>query len=162
MVGAHQVGEFAWAMENLLNKVIDNSIIVDSAVMDVTAQAIDVLPLMVGQIRGDSAPDVDVNALAARADALAAGKTPGMGTASELEAESSESAEKKIQKLAPAEEELFAEASSTVDSTVTSPLDSEDIRLVYSEETSQHLERLQSFIQHCRDDQQNCYFQFGV
>jgi len=74
MVGANQIGEFSWSIENLLNKVIDSSINTTDEVMDTISQAIDVLPAMVGQLQGGSAPDIDVNEVSGVADALAAGK----------------------------------------------------------------------------------------
>jgi len=74
MVGANQIGEFSWSIENLLNKVIDNSISATDEVMDTISQAIDVLPAMVGQLQGGAGPDININEVSGIADALAAGK----------------------------------------------------------------------------------------
>ena len=79
-------------MENLLNRVIDNSIAASPEVMDTIGSAIDVLPVMVGQLQGGPAPEVDIYRISAAAEALSSGKPVSAG----------EGAEKKIENLASA------------------------------------------------------------
>jgi chemosensory pili system protein ChpA (sensor histidine kinase/response regulator) len=76
MVGALVVGELAWSVENLLNRVIDGSVFMNddiaSLLEDVTAQ----LPVLVEDFQQRRGPSVDTAALEARANALASGEIP--------------------------------------------------------------------------------------
>ena len=56
MVGAMIVGEFAWSMESLLNRVIDNTSETDDKVFDVIQGALDALPELIEQIKGGPVP----------------------------------------------------------------------------------------------------------
>ena len=148
MIGANQIGEFSWAIENLLNRVIDNSISASPEVLDAIGGAIDVLPTMVTQLQGGPPPEVDINYLGAVADALASGKPAPAAEA-----------EKKIEKLAPvAEEEVSSQMEITEESSLSVPLDSDELRQVYTDETRQHLDGLTSFIEACHADMDSCYF----
>lgn len=87
LAGALLLGELAWSVENLLNRVLDRSIEVTPAVHSVIEQSMQVLPALIGQIQGDPAPDVDVFAIMRQAEALAdpdkpagpGGGSPGEG-----------------------------------------------------------------------------------
>jgi chemosensory pili system protein ChpA (sensor histidine kinase/response regulator) len=153
MVGANQIGEFSWSIENLLNKVIDNSINATTEVMDTISQAIDVLPVMVGQLQGGSAPDIDINEVSGVADALAAGKFIAGDDDS-----AADEPEKKNQILTPPEEDISSHSGIFEESGISRPLDSEELRLVYTDETNQHLEGLRAFVARCRADAESCYF----
>jgi chemosensory pili system protein ChpA (sensor histidine kinase/response regulator) len=76
MVGALVVGELAWSVENMLNRVIDGSIFMNddiaSLLDDVTAN----LPAVVEDFENRRAPSVDISGLEARANALANGEIP--------------------------------------------------------------------------------------
>src|ERR1700761_6974073 len=74
MVGARELGEFAWSIENLLNRVLDNTLSRAPAIVDVLRDAVNALPEMVEQLETGRAPRVDAQQIAARAQALAAGK----------------------------------------------------------------------------------------
>ena len=66
MVGARELGEFAWAVENLLNRVLDNTLTRSPAILEVLRDAIAALPQMIdapgarqpgdGRRRGDLRP----------------------------------------------------------------------------------------------------------
>ncbi|MGM0677487.1 MAG: Hpt domain-containing protein, partial [Pseudomonadota bacterium] len=70
LVGAELLGEFAWANEHLLNRIIDQAIPVDEAVLNLTEASLEALPQLVGQIRGEGDPDINVHALMDRARQL--------------------------------------------------------------------------------------------
>lgn len=76
MVGALVVGELAWSVENMLNRVIDGSIFMNddiaSLLDDVTAN----LPALVEDFERRQAPSLDISSLEARANALANGEIP--------------------------------------------------------------------------------------
>jgi chemosensory pili system protein ChpA (sensor histidine kinase/response regulator) len=77
MVGARDLGEFAWSIENLLNRVIDNTLSRSPSVLEVLREAVAALPEMIQHLETGKAPQVDVTAIAGRAHALAAGRQPG-------------------------------------------------------------------------------------
>ena len=83
MVGARELGEFAWSIENLLNRVLDNTLTRSPGRLSkCCATPSTALPDMIEQLETGRAPRVDPRAIAARANALAAGKplpVPGAG-----------------------------------------------------------------------------------
>ncbi|WP_126452629.1 Hpt domain-containing protein [Sulfuriflexus mobilis] len=63
MVGATNIGEFAWAFENLLNRIIDKTIPSSNEALQLIDQGLVVLPELVEQFRGGSAPSSDIEGL---------------------------------------------------------------------------------------------------
>ena len=76
VVGASALAEFAWAIENLLNRLLDKTLTRSPAILQALREAVAVLPQIIGQLAGEPAPATDVAGLCARAHALASGKTP--------------------------------------------------------------------------------------
>jgi len=74
LIGAELIGEFSWAMENLLNRVIDHSIQPSRPVFDTLDEASAVLPELIEQIRGNRAPIDGIDDLIERAHALSRGE----------------------------------------------------------------------------------------
>jgi chemosensory pili system protein ChpA (sensor histidine kinase/response regulator) len=74
MVGASDLAEFAWSIENLLNRILDGTLERSPPVASTLREAVAVAPLLVEHLAGGPAVDVDVRALVARAHALAAGQ----------------------------------------------------------------------------------------
>lgn len=75
MVGANRIGDFAWSIENLLNRIIDGTRERTPAMLATLRDGIALLPALVGELDGRIAPVPGVEAVAARADAHAAGET---------------------------------------------------------------------------------------
>lgn len=77
MVNALVIGELAWSMENLLNRVIDRRIEPFPALYDCLGEAIARLPDLIAAFeRGEVIDDTAVTALQARAEVLARGEWP--------------------------------------------------------------------------------------
>ncbi len=76
MVGARELGEFAWSIENLLNRVLDNTLTRTPAILTVLREAVAALPELIEQLETGRKPRADMTEIASRAHALAAGKTP--------------------------------------------------------------------------------------
>lgn len=76
MVGARELGEFAWSIENLLNRVLDNTLTRTPAILTVLREAVAALPELIEQLETARKPRADMSEIASRAHALAAGKTP--------------------------------------------------------------------------------------
>src|SRR5579872_5700353 len=74
MVGARDLGEFAWSIENLLNRLLDNTLTRAPAIVEVLRDAVAALPELIEQLETGKAPRVDAAGIVARAQALAAGR----------------------------------------------------------------------------------------
>ncbi|MAZ04869.1 MAG: hybrid sensor histidine kinase/response regulator, partial [Halomonas sp.] len=131
MVGALVVGELAWSVENMLNRVIDGSIFMNddiaSLLEDVTAN----LPALVEDFEKRRAPSVDTSNLEARANALANGEIPDASMMPVAESDGSEAMAEN--EYAAAEEEAGNTDEDAVDPVL---LD------IFESETETHLQTL--------------------
>ncbi|HEX7081748.1 MAG TPA: Hpt domain-containing protein [Gammaproteobacteria bacterium] len=73
MVGAQMIGEFAWSVENLLNRLINQTLEPTPAMVKFIGEAAEALPHLVEQLETGIAPRVDVQLLMKRAEAFAEG-----------------------------------------------------------------------------------------
>ncbi|MCP1728411.1 chemosensory pili system protein ChpA (sensor histidine kinase/response regulator) [Natronospira proteinivora] len=76
MVGAEFIGEFAWSFENLLNRIIDKTIEPKPAMVSMVSDAIEAIPELVAQLKGEGEPEVDAIGLMEAADAYSRGEEP--------------------------------------------------------------------------------------
>lgn len=74
MVGAKRLGEFAWACENLLNRVIDHTLSPGHAVMEITGEGIKAAEALLVQFRDGTEPQADISDLMGRMHAMARGE----------------------------------------------------------------------------------------
>ncbi len=70
LVGAIEVGEFAWAFESLLNRVIDGTTNTSATMFDMLEQAHEVLPSLVEHFKGGPAPGDDAEMLRQMAEEI--------------------------------------------------------------------------------------------
>jgi chemosensory pili system protein ChpA (sensor histidine kinase/response regulator) len=70
LVGAQLLGEFAWAFEDLLNRVIDHTIRAEEHIFAILHESQDALTQMVEQIKSGTEPTTDICALMAKAHAM--------------------------------------------------------------------------------------------
>jgi chemosensory pili system protein ChpA (sensor histidine kinase/response regulator) len=77
MVGARELGEFAWAVENLVNRLLDNTLTRSPAILETLRAAVSALPELVEQLETGAAPRADIAGIVSRAHALAAGRAGG-------------------------------------------------------------------------------------
>lgn len=73
LVGAGVLGEFAWKVEDMLNRVLDNTIEPDQNVQALVRHAIDALPQLLAALKGEGAPTAPLSAIMHTAEQLAAG-----------------------------------------------------------------------------------------
>jgi len=71
LVGALKIAEFAWDYEQLLNRVIDKTILPRDNIIDAVGQAAVALSELVGELKSDQKPTVDIPYLRGLARALA-------------------------------------------------------------------------------------------
>jgi len=74
MVGAEVIGELAWSVENLLNRVLDGSRSMSDSVAALLSDVIAILPALVSDFEQHRTATVDTREAQARAHALADGK----------------------------------------------------------------------------------------
>ncbi|MCM0613657.1 Hpt domain-containing protein [Marinobacter sediminum] len=88
MVGALVVGELAWSVENMLNRVIDGSIFMNDDIAGLLDNVTDALPALVQDFENRRSPSIDTGNLEARATALANGEIPDASTMPDAETDS--------------------------------------------------------------------------
>jgi chemosensory pili system protein ChpA (sensor histidine kinase/response regulator) len=144
MVGASDISEFAWAVENMLNKVREGKITHSQPMFDLLYRARDVLPEMVVQLEGGPAPQTDVLALRAVADALAENQpAPEMPAAMPAGP---------VVTVAPARA-VIESAPAPVVTAAIEPLPQLDATLlqIFTNETRGHLANMRNEIEHSRE-----------
>ncbi len=73
MVGAERIGEYAWGVENLLNKLINQTLARTPPMVEFIMEAAEALPELVEQLEVGTDPKTNVSLLLARASAFAEG-----------------------------------------------------------------------------------------
>ncbi len=172
MVGARDLSEFAWSIENLLNRLLDNTVTRSPPILAVLRDAVSTLPALIDQLETGRAPQGDVAGIVARAHGLASTKPPPARPASEDERAAA--AEKKV--VAPPPESAAALAGSEArvampphdaapsgeasapaapehaEAPASSQLGSDDLlRDIYSRETGSHVATVRAYTERERD-----------
>ena len=70
MVGAQRIGEFAWSIENLLNRVLSQTLARSPEIVAVVRDAVAVLPVLVDELEYGSPSRTAADGIVARADAI--------------------------------------------------------------------------------------------
>ncbi|WP_223671124.1 Hpt domain-containing protein [Kangiella shandongensis] len=129
MVGATDVGELSWAIENMLNRLIDNSIDFSPALMETVESAAEVLPQMVKEFaagKGTEFPD----AIAEKADKISKGELADYDTATD-------------DKAAPEVEPAAGEVETPAKEEEISP--EQELFEVFKQEADDHIANLEAF-----------------
>ncbi len=74
LVGAGVLGEFAWKVEEMLNRILDHTIEPDQNAQDLVHHAIGALPQLLAALKGEGTPDVPLSAIMQTAVLLASGR----------------------------------------------------------------------------------------
>jgi chemosensory pili system protein ChpA (sensor histidine kinase/response regulator) len=73
MVGAERIGEYCWTVENLLNRLINRTLVRTPPMVDFIIEAAAVVPELIEQLEVGGEPSADISLLMARASAFAEG-----------------------------------------------------------------------------------------
>ena len=73
MVGAERIGEYCWAVENLLNRLINRTLVRTPPMLDFVVEAAAAVPELIEQLEVGTEPGANINLLMARANAFAEG-----------------------------------------------------------------------------------------
>ena len=76
MVGADVIGELAWSVENVLNRVIDGSVFMNDDIAQLLQQVTDSVPALVSDFEHRRPASLDIKPMEAWANALANGEIP--------------------------------------------------------------------------------------
>ena len=138
LVGAKDVGEFAWAFENMLNRVIDGTIEATPVMFELLQRARETLPALFELFKRNAAPQQPVFALMGYADDLAQGKTVEL-PAAETAGESPEAVPESGAEAEPAE---------AAEPEAPTPLPDIDPALldIYRKEVQTHLDTLREYL----------------
>jgi chemosensory pili system protein ChpA (sensor histidine kinase/response regulator) len=152
MVGARDLSEFAWAIENLLNRLLDNTLTRSPQILTVLRGAVAALPQLIEQLETGRPPQADTAGIVSRAHSLASTRPP-RPAASPGEDERAAAAEKKTVPLAPppVSEPVAAPAKAEAPASATQ-LGSDDLlRDIYSRETGAHVATVRSYVERKRN-----------
>ncbi len=73
MVGAERIGEYCWSIENLLNRLINRTLVRTPPMVDFIMEAANAVPELIEQLEVGTEPTADIHTLMARAAAFAEG-----------------------------------------------------------------------------------------
>ncbi|TNF93450.1 MAG: response regulator, partial [Gammaproteobacteria bacterium] len=159
MVGANLIGEFSWSVENMLNRVIDGTVKPDENVLAIIAKAIEILPPMVEQLTGGTGASVNVMALAEMANAISEGKPLPEGGVESLGEFDTSASTQLADSVATTEVEITEEhedLSIQQEVTPSSPLQSDELREIFTKEARRHLSLLHEFVDLCKSSPDRC------
>jgi len=139
VVGATELAEFAWSIENLLNRLLDKTMTRSQPILGVLREAVAVLPQLIRHLDEGIAPQADVAALCARANALAAGKAPGGAPAESTRIEMLPEPARVIEP-APAPQPV-------VQAEVQAEEEEPTLRDIYARETDSHVATVRGWIE---------------
>ncbi|MFT5594705.1 MAG: chemosensory pili system protein ChpA (sensor histidine kinase/response regulator) [Oceanicoccus sp.] len=75
MVGAEEIGETAWAIENMFNRLLDNTIVMSESFVDIVEFVVAQVPQLISNFEKRQPSDVDVKLIQEYADAISNGET---------------------------------------------------------------------------------------
>jgi chemosensory pili system protein ChpA (sensor histidine kinase/response regulator) len=136
MVGARSIAEFAWSIENLLNRIIDKTLSRTPGMMGLLRSSVAALPQLVEQLETGRQVSAPIEALMSRAFAYADGRDPEQAKAH----------------VAP-EDRAGSDANSATTSwggataVPLKPAMDPALHEIYSKETSSHLAEIREYLQ---------------
>lgn len=169
LVGAMLIGEFAWAFETLLNRILDRTIVATDSAYILLDHTTATLPQLIGQLTGGAPPTINVQMLMEQAQAMSRGESITVSADVPYDiAASDESADEAIelQELVEVDDGsaepmpatvteviALAEVDVTEDDSVMDPA----LYEIFSKESASHLDDIQHFIEACRTQREGCY-----
>jgi len=155
MVGATEIGEFAWSFENTLNRVIDHTVPVTGDLIRLIESALEALPHLIARFKGEDAPNVDIEALqdashqmsqTGKLSRLESGEmtVPDKGDSTAVIASKESVAATQI---ITSQDEPVEEVSSGIDPVLLE---------IFTKESNRHIGDARAFIEQCIGQQDSC------
>ena len=140
MVGAEDIGETAWAIENMFNRLLDNTINMSDSFVDIVDFVVTQIPQLIGNFEKRQASDIDVKLIQEYADAISKGED--VAPCSEV---MSAALHEDIEQAQQAQDNVSEQSSDIQDEQTTASLDPALLE-VFSSEVESHLKVVQDFI----------------
>jgi len=169
LVGARDIGELAWAIENLLNRIIDRTILSSSHAFAVLDEAVEILPELIDRQEAGVQTGFDVQPLIDRAVGLSEHKqVEPTAVADELLIEDEEAADRPSETLvseniSPDDVQGKDESVAPQEISIEDTLDEElmggsvaaismepELLAIFAKETQGHLAVIQEFLAKCK------------
>ncbi|MEP7246755.1 MAG: Hpt domain-containing protein [Gammaproteobacteria bacterium] len=151
MVGARDLSEFAWAIENLLNRLLDNTLTRSPQILSALRDAVAALPQLIDQLESGRPVTANTADIVARAHSLASAKPPHQQQQARQAPAEDATAEKKTLSPAPFVTEPVA-APTKAEPPVSTQLGSDDLlRDIYSRETAAHVAVVRNYVERERN-----------
>ncbi|MDJ0653079.1 MAG: Hpt domain-containing protein [Xanthomonadales bacterium] len=139
LVGAYTIGEFSWEIENMLNRVLDQSIAAGPELVDLMGHAVEALPGLLANVKGEGRPTADIEGIKSVANKLANGETvrfePTAAPAEEVAEAEPEAVESEEPVLADVETEP-QEVTETIDAVEEAPAEEAEADLALADDLS--------------------------
>jgi len=145
MVGARSIAEFGWAVENLLNRIIDKTLSRTPGMMALLRNAVSALPQLAEQLETGRQISVPIDALMARAFAYADGREVDQGTVT-LVPEDTGSTPVPVLAAASAPPAPSAAPAAAEPAAAAPPAMDPVLHDIYSKETSSHLTEIREYL----------------
>jgi len=146
MVGARELAEFAWSIENLLNRLLDNTLSRTQSIVATLASAVTTLPKLIDQLETGHAQAHDASGILTRANALAAHQAPTAAAATPGDEPSEDGVAQATQVLPPeARPDLLPAAALEVPEPAASGADAV-LADIYARETSAHVLAVRAYL----------------
>ena len=156
MVGARDLGEFAWSIENLLNRVLDNTLTRSPAILETLRAAVTALPELIGQLERGTPVTTDLLGISSRAHALAAGKSgslariPTEDDSAEMPAPPGIGATRRVPAMPAAALSAPAQAPAPPPPAAAAPppaaIPDDTLRDIYARETATHVATVRAYL----------------
>lgn len=155
MVGAIDIGEFAWEFENILNRVIDHTVPINAELISLIEKALNALPHVIAKFKGEEADEIDLEALKSESHQLC--------KSSRLSRLESGDMEVPVDGEGPSV--IASKESVAVTKLTTSPENHEVkepagidpvLLEIFTKESNRHLGDVHSFIEQCIGQEDNC------
>lgn len=148
LAGASTIGEFAWAIENMLNQIVDGKIEPNTVIFELLSKAETLLESLINQLKGQegSIASTDIQTLSELADSVAKGETPSALPPSIVETNveaGPESAGEASETLGAQEPEIELLPSDEAPANQSQEVTLTDI---FRKETAVHLQSIRDFI----------------
>ena len=146
LVGATDVGEFAWSYENMLNRVLEHTITVSPELIEIMERGKQALPELFDLFKHGAKPGPEILALMQYADALSQGESINLEAAENTVTEAEAEPEAEIETIIPIEitEEPEIEI---LDKENLPPVDIDPVLLdIYRKEVATHIDSLKQYI----------------
>ena len=143
MVGARLIGDFAWSFENMLNRVIDQTIEPSDDMFRLLERGISTLPELIEQLEVGNAPRSDIAPLMEAATAFSRGEQPGLPPAVPGASPPAGSA--------GAVRPRRAATTSVVEEAVAAPADGQ-LHSIFARESSGHLAQFAAYLERALAD----------